>query len=244
MIPKKIHYVWVGPNEKPASVQKILTNWSEHLPDYQIIEWNEHNFRSDNAPIYVQQAIQHKKWAFVSDYIRLWVLYKFGGIYLDTDVKVIKNFDGFLGDGSFIGRESEEELCTAVIGAEPNAEWIKSLLSDYRERTFVKPDGSLDLTPNSKYINQYLVEANNRSESKLNIPKVYSSDYFSPKSFYRFGLNLTQNTTCIHQYDATWKSPKARSLDFVLRLVGQVFGESQVFKLKKYVGVKRSENNR
>ncbi|MFD1441646.1 glycosyltransferase family 32 protein [Lacticaseibacillus hegangensis] len=228
MIPKTIHYVWFGPSEKPAKVQKNIEDWKSKLPDYNFREWNDQTFPIDTAPLYVQQANKERKWAFVSDYIRLWVLDEFGGIYLDTDVRVIKSFDDLLGNESFLGRESESELCTAVIGSEPHVEWIQALLTDYRQRKFVQQNGGLDLTPNSSYIKSFL-ETLGVAEK----PKIFPEEYFSPKSFYHFSTQIHETTYCIHEYNATWKTGQQKAVDFVLRVIGQTLGINTVVRLKK-----------
>ncbi|MEH7419501.1 capsular polysaccharide synthesis protein, partial [Neobacillus drentensis] len=113
VIPKTIHYCWFGEKEKPELVKKCLNSWKETLPDYQIIEWNEKNF-DINANKYVKEAYQSGKFAFVSDYVRVFVLYRFGGIYLDTDVEVFKPFDIFLHHSSFWGFEQENYIATST----------------------------------------------------------------------------------------------------------------------------------
>ena len=113
-IPKKIHFCWLGENEKTDLVKRCIESWRIKLPEYEIIEWNEKNFDFNNSNTYVKQALKRKRWAFVTDYMRLKILYDHGGIYLDTDVEVIKSFDTLLNDNSFIGLESFDTICTAV----------------------------------------------------------------------------------------------------------------------------------
>ena len=108
MIPKTIHYVWFGRNPKPDLAVKCINSWKKYCPDYEIIEWNEDNFNLDEAPLYVRQAYEAKKWAFVSDYVRLWAMTEFGGIYMDTDVEVLKPLDRFLQNEAFSGFEDDE----------------------------------------------------------------------------------------------------------------------------------------
>ena len=130
MIPKIIHYVWVGNNPKPKDIKKCMKTWKKHLKDYKIIEWNESNFDISSHP-FVKKAYEAKKWAYVSDYIRMYAIYNYGGIYLDTDVLVLENFDKFLNNKVFVGFERENYPFTAVFGAEKKNKFIKKLLDYY-----------------------------------------------------------------------------------------------------------------
>lgn len=135
MIPKIIHYVWVGGNPKPKNIQRCLKTWQKHLQDYQIIEWNENNFDIHENQ-YVEQAYKAKKWAFVSDYIRAKAVYELGGIYLDTDVLVLDDLKSLLADRAFVGFENAVNPFTAVFGAEKKHPLIKDMLAYYDERNF------------------------------------------------------------------------------------------------------------
>lgn len=135
MIPKIIHYVWVGGNPKPKNIQRCLKTWQKHLQDYQIIEWNENNFDIHENQ-YVEQAYKAKKWAFVSDYIRAKAVYELGGIYLDTDVLVLDDLKSLLADRAFVGFENAANPFTAVFGAEKKHPLIKDMLAYYDERNF------------------------------------------------------------------------------------------------------------
>ena len=147
MINKQIHYVWMGRGEKSDLIEMCISSWKKYLPDYDVIEWNEDNFDiSSNR--YVWEAYKHKKWAFVSDYVRLYALYEHGGIYLDTDMEVLKPIDIFLSHGAFSGFESARYIFTGIMGAVKNHPWIKELLHYYEDRSFVSENGGLDLEPN------------------------------------------------------------------------------------------------
>ncbi|BDR60163.1 glycosyltransferase family 32 protein [Lactobacillus xylocopicola] len=135
MIPKIIHYVWVGGNPKPKNIQRCMKTWSKHLQDYQIIEWNEQNFNIHENP-YIEQAYQEQKWAFVSDYIRAKAVYEQGGIYLDTDVLVLDDLTSLLADRAFVGFENKANPFTAVFGAEKGHPLVKDMLSYYDNRDF------------------------------------------------------------------------------------------------------------
>lgn len=135
MIPKIIHYVWVGNNPKSKLIQDCIKTWQKKLPDYQIIEWNESNFDMHENR-YIEQAYAAKKWAFVSDYIRARAIYEQGGIYLDTDVRVLAKLDDLLKNQAFIGFENQEFLSAAIFGAEKGHPFIKAILDYYQDRDF------------------------------------------------------------------------------------------------------------
>ncbi len=135
MIPKIIHYVWVGGNPKPKNIKRCMKTWQKHLQDYQIIEWNEDNFDIHENK-YVEQAYKAKKWAFVSDYIRAKAVYEMGGIYLDTDVLVLVNLESLLNNRAFVGFENPANPFTAVFGAEKHHPLLKDMLAYYDDRNF------------------------------------------------------------------------------------------------------------
>lgn len=152
MIPKIIHYVWVGDQPKPDSVIKCIQNWRQYLPDYKIIEWGNDDLRKINNT-YVNEAFHAKKWAFVSDYLRLYALYHHGGLYLDTDIIITHAITPFLIDNDFfMGLEPYKKTqaypMTAVIGASIHHKIILGLLNSYSNSKFFKANGELDLTPN------------------------------------------------------------------------------------------------
>lgn len=130
MIPKKIHYIWFGKGEKNERVKHCIESWKKYLPDYEIIEWNEDNF-DINYNDFTKSAYENKKWAFVSDVARLWVLYNEGGIYMDTDVEVYKPLDEFLNNEGFTGFEDVHYPVTATLGAVKGNPVIKMMLDYY-----------------------------------------------------------------------------------------------------------------
>lgn len=136
MIPKIIHCAWFGGKEKPEVVKKCIKSWKEHMPDYEIKEWNESNF-DVNMFEYSKEAYNNKVWGFVADPIRIWALYNYGGIYLDTDVEVYKSFDDLLDNKFFIGFEQPHYFGNATIGAEKGNELLKEILDEYNKKKFV-----------------------------------------------------------------------------------------------------------
>ncbi len=159
LIPKIIHYVWVGNTEKPQSLIKYIESWKKYCPDYEIVEWDNEKFdKIKNS--YSQQAFENKKWAFVSDYIRLYALYNYGGIYLDTDVEITQNIDRFLVHDFVTGYEKWENLyspVTAFMGAKQGNVIVKDLLNYYQTNDFETKDG-LDLKPNTQRISEYFMK--------------------------------------------------------------------------------------
>lgn len=217
MIPKIVHYCWFGGNKLPHLATKCINSWKKKLPEYTFILWNEDNFDIESSIPYVKDAYNQKKYAFVSDYVRLYALYTYGGIYLDTDVEVLKSFDDLLFNESFIGRESDCFLCTAVIGARPNMKWILELLNLYAERSFIRSDGTLDVTTNVIQITFYWREKSLEMSNKMQIlPEltVYPICYFSPKSWESGKCDLSDNTYSIHYFAGTWHSMHIKMLSF------------------------------
>lgn len=135
MIPKIIHYVWVGKNPKSKLINECIATWHKKLPDYKIVEWNESNFNMHENR-YIEEAYAAKKWAFVSDYIRARVINEQGGIYLDTDVRVLTKLDALLNDRAFIGFENKDYLSAAIFGAEAGHPWMQDIINYYRDLDF------------------------------------------------------------------------------------------------------------
>ena len=218
-IPKIIHYVWMGNNSLTPLAEECLASWKAMMPDWTIMRWDESNFDIAAAPLYVRQAYEARKFAFVSDYVRLWVLEQYGGVYVDTDVKVLKSYEPLLNDTAFIGlEESKVHLPgTCVMGCEPHCQWVKDMLALYDGISFVRPDGSLDLTTNVERLGQRMKsEGMNELKSERDKPwkrvqyikewglKVYTHDYFSPITSTRV-MRKTKNTYSIHYFAESWR---------------------------------------
>ncbi len=146
MIPKVVHYRCFGGSEMPELATRCIESWKRYLPDYEFVLWNEKNFNI-NVNEYVRQAYKTKKYAFVTDYVRLYALYHYGGIYMDTDVEVLRNLDVFLRHRAFTGCEDEDMCVTGIMGAVPYHPWIEKLLKDYNDREFIIGFRRVDLTP-------------------------------------------------------------------------------------------------
>lgn len=193
-----------------SQTAQYIEGWKRLHPDYTIKCWSEENFDLNDAPLYVRQAYESYKYAFVSDYVRLWALYHDGGIYLDTDVEMLKCFDDLLSLPAFIGFEANKSCTveTAVIGSEPGLKWIKDVLAYYDEHVFVKEDGTLDMTANPTIFSRIFESNGLVSNGKMQIYNdelhVFPVDYFAPLSSTRV-LRITDNTYCIHHFAGTWR---------------------------------------
>lgn len=238
-IPKIIHYCWLGGREKPKDVQQYMDGWKEKLKDYEIREWNEETFPFDQIQCsYLKEAMENKKWAFVTDYMRLYILYQYGGIYMDTDMELLKPLDDFLNYDSFIGLESSYTLCTAVIGAKPGQIWLKELLAAYEQRKFISEKGKMDIMPNSQYIFNFLTDKHGLvCEKKLqrlsNGLVILPQEYFSPMNYLTMQTNVTEKTYGIHHYKGTWKSDRERRKDQIQGIITRIIGEKNRKRLKK-----------
>ncbi len=207
MIPKVIHCCWFGGGKKPELVQNCMASWERHLPGYEIVEWNEDNF-DISANEYCRQAHEARKWAFVSDYTRLHVLYHHGGIYMDTDVEVLKSLYPFLGHEAFSGFEQPGYIPAGVIGAQPGNLWVKDHLDCYDRRTFILPNGAMDITTNVCTISALSRELHGLTldESYQVLTHgvhIYPREWFSPPRI-EGKWQITDNTYTIHHFAGSW----------------------------------------
>ena len=223
MIPKKIHYCWFGKGKMPELALKCIESWRVNLPDYELKEWNENSF-DINSNFYVKEAYESRKFAFVTDYVRLYALYTEGGIYMDTDVEVLKNIDSFLDLPAFSGFEDNVHIPTGIMAAEKGSIWAKWQLEYYSDRHFLLPDGTLDLTTNVDIIGGLMEEKGFILKNGLynfqNIITIFPKDYFCPKSHTTGKIELTENTYTIHHFAGSWKSSSDRLKRRIVHLIG------------------------
>ena len=215
MIPKIIHYCWFGGNPKPKLAEKCIKSWKKYCSGYQMIEWNESNFDLQAAPLYVRQAYEAKKWAFVSDYVRLQVVYDHGGIYFDTDVELVKKPDALLAYSAYFGFEDEAHANTGLgFGAERHAPILAEMLADYQEIPFLLPDGSYDLTPcpvrNTEVLLRHGLVLNESLQILEGNVAILPKEYLCPLDYYTGALSKTRHTVSIHRFAASWYSQKDR----------------------------------
>lgn len=243
MIPKIIHYCWFGGNPLPELAQRCIASWKKYLPEYDLREWNEQNF-DINSNTYVREAYEARKFAFVTDYVRLYALYQEGGIYMDTDVEVLKPLDKFLFHSAFSGFEDDVSIPTGIMASEKGGKWVWENLAYYHERHFLKSDGTFDLTTNgdtlTDYMLKYDLKRNNTYQDFPGLITFYPKDYFCPKSHKDGKLYLTENTYTIHHFAASWHGNKEKLYETVKWLLGENAAKfcSTVYKRIKYnVGV-------
>lgn len=223
MIPKKIHYCWFGRGKMPELALKCIASWKKYLPEYEIKEWNEDNFDLDLYP-YAREAYDNRKFAFVTDVVRLYALYHEGGIYMDTDVEVLKPLDEFLHLPAFSGFEDEVHIPTGIMASEKKGKWVNWQLESYSGRHFVKEDGSFDLTTNVVTIGNLMeekgFEMNNQLQDFQGIITIYPKDYFCPKSNNDGKIYLTKNSCTIHHFAGSWIPTNQRTAEKLRKILG------------------------
>ena len=193
MIPKIIHFCWLSTDEYPKLIKKCIESWKVKLPDYEFILWVTNRFNVETT-IWTQQAYKSKKYAFVSDYIRLLAVYKYGGIYLDTDVEVLKNFDDLLNLPYFIGSQYDSLIEAAVFGAKKNSDWVLDCINYYDNRRFIKQDGDFDMLV-LPIIMQSQIERNKKIiQLKFNEVKNISNLVENKNSFFLYPVSYTHLT--------------------------------------------------
>lgn len=220
-IPKKIHYVWVGKQPKSKDIKKCMKTWSKYLGDYEIIEWNENNFDIQSNK-FVKQAYENKKWAYVSDYIRAYAIYNYGGIYLDTDVLVLESLDKFLKNKAFVGFENDIYPFTAVFGAEKGHPFVKDMLDYYNDKNFEFDVNNQLANVNTKTVSDILIKKyncvpNNKFQILDNAITVYPDSIL---------CNPSKSSSTIHVFTGTWMEgakPISKSIVkfFKLRITSQ-----------------------
>ena len=205
-IPKKIHYCWFGNGEMPEQFKKNIESWQKYCPDYEIIRWDESNY-DYKKNLYMKQAYEAKKWGFVPDYARLDIINTYGGIYLDTDVELLKPLDDLLSYQLFCGFESATYVAFGLgFGAKSNHPILQEMMQVYDEIKFLGDDGNLNLLASPTYqtnvLKKHGLVQNGESQMHDNY-MVFSSEFFAPINAYGVGVP-THNSYSIHQYAATW----------------------------------------
>ncbi len=225
MIPKIIHYCWFGGKPLPKEAQKCINSWKKYLPDYEIIEWNESNFNIDLNP-YTRMCYDDKKYAFLSDYVRLYVVEKYGGLYFDTDVEVIKSFDDLLTFDAFFGFEDDYYVASGLgFGSKKNGVLIDYMLGEYYD--LIKGENGTVSCPklNTQAAEKFGFTCNGKLQEIHNcllLPK----EYFNPFNNNTGVLNKTKNTYSIHWYSMSWISPIRRLRSKITRPLHRLFGET------------------
>lgn len=209
MIPKIIHYCWFGGNPLPDDTLHYMETWRKFCPGYEIKRWDETNFNIDSYP-YAREAYDAGKYAFVSDVARLHALATDGGIYLDTDVELVKPFDEFLHHTAFTGFETDRYLTSGVIGGERGCRYAVENLNAYNKRRFIRPDGSQDTTANTVVLTDYMLPRGLRLDDSFQdfpgLVAIYPRNWFCPKKSEIFGFKyLPEETHAIHYFVGSWQ---------------------------------------
>ena len=230
MIPKIIHYCWFGRNEKPDAAKKCIASWTVHCPDYEIREWNESNVDLASCPQYIRDAYDAKKYAYVTDYVRLKVLFDHGGFYMDTDVELLKSLDRFLEDTGVIGFENDAFVNSGqMLAAEASHPILTEMMGYYACITFYREDGNMYLL-GCPHVNTDVLAKHglvkNGQEQIIAAFHVYPADWFNPLDSATGELNKTENTVSVHWYSMSWipkwKRIRVKILRRVRRMLRQL----------------------
>lgn len=216
MIPKIVHYCWLSGDPIPEKLKICMDSWKKKLPDYEFMLWDLKRF-DINQTLWTKQAFETKKYAFAADYIRLFAVYNYGGIYMDMDVEVIKSFNDLLHRDYIIGYETTTGIEAGIFGAAPHAEWVKSCLKHYEGKSFINSDGSFNTTPLPKIMFNILSKNGYINE----ILKPFTPDYLTAKSYETGIIKTTSNTYTIHHFAASWHGKKEK----IYKIFRKCFGE-------------------
>lgn len=247
-IPKVIHYCWFGGNPLPELAEKCIASWKKYCPDYEIIEWNETNF-DVNSCEYIREAYDAKKWAFVSDYARYKILYEQGGIYLDTDVELLKPLDDVVNSGNYMGCENytREKMCVNPgLGCATVAghSFYSEIIADYEKSHFKNQDGTLNLYTvverTTDFLKKYGLKASLEKQNVCDIT-IYPAEYFSPGSALDGKLRITERTYSIHHAVASWCKKSAIYYSAFLKVIYRCLGERGFRLLRKLFGKRTSK---
>ncbi len=232
MIPHIIHCVWLGGKQMPSEFCGYLSGWKELLPDWELRVWNETNFDFSNC-LYAQQAYECKKYGFVSDYIRVCVLERYGGVYLDTDVELLRAFpQELLEKQLFIGFENDAHVETAVFGCVPSHPLVRTLRSMYERIPFLRKKGP-DLTPNPIYFTYFLRRDYGLllRESMQELPaagssvSVFPCEFFAPLNFNTKKDSRTARSVAVHHFANSWSPPGVKSCQRAVNALRKLFGK-------------------
>lgn len=254
MIPKIIHYCWLSEDKFPENIQKYIDSWKENLPDYEFVLWDTKRFNLEDS-IWVKEAFQSKKYAFAADYIRLYAVYHFGGIYMDTDVEVVKSFNELLHLPYFVGSEGNEIIEAGVFGAEKGIWWLKPCLEYYTDRKFIKSDGTFDTLTLPRIMMKQIGIDNtikqkppslifNSDFSKIkNEVLMFPPDFFCAKNHGTGIVEKTENTFSIHHFAMSWMPKNVAFLPNIKRKMIKIVGPKPIlwvistFKLREIRGL-------
>lgn len=245
MIPKIIHYCWFSGEPFDEKTKKCIETWKKTCPDYEIRECNALNFDM-GINDFVKEAYEAKKWAFVADFARLYLLYHYGGVYMDGDVELVKNIDIFLKRPAFIGQERKGWVSAGIIGAEAGNDFIKTCLDYYKGKHFLREDGTFNQITNVQIITHNLFESyglllNGKKQRLGNLLYIYPVDYFSPKDSITGEIHATDNTYAIHHFNNAWKDKTKAENGKGMNWLTKVLGPSAALFLSELKPEKREK---
>lgn len=243
-IPKVIHYCWFGGNPLPELVRNCIRSWEKFCPDFEIVEWNESNF-DIHCNRFVWEAYHAKKWAFVADYVRLYAIYHRGGIYLDSDVELLRSIDQFLFDECFAGFETKDSPAAVVIGSGKGHPLIKEFMGYYETRAFIRSDGTYDMKPNTRIFTELMVshglELNGKQQEVAGCV-FYPEIVFCPNNIRRIFYRYSPNSYAVHHILGSWgvtptykRKFHKRVLMYLVRVARDTIGTERTGMLIKYV---------
>lgn len=235
MIPKIIHLCWLSGDEYPPMIQDCLLSWKKHLPDYEVWLWDTNRFNV-NSTLWTRQAFEAKKYAFVADYIRLYALYNYGGIYLDSDVIVYKSFNDLLNLPYFIGQDYTGSIEPAIIGTEKGVSWIGDILKHYENRPFILPNGKMDMTPLpvicfNRLFDTFSFNSIHQLENYVWDGKtinLFDKDFFNSRN--SIGSRKTNKSYCSHNYAGAW-TPSKVGLKSRLKRILPMWGLKMIYDI-------------
>ena len=230
MIPKIIHYCWFGHGEKPELAKRCIASWKKFCPEFEIREWNEDNCDYLAMP-FMAEAYAAKKYAFVSDVMRLIVLEQYGGVYFDTDVEVVRDISPLLNDEGFIGFENNRFVNSGqVMAAVPHQPIVQAMIEEYKKLHFTNADGSLNAV-GCPHLNTDVMErfglARNGQEQLVAGIHVYPVDWFNPLDSVTGKLTKTENTYSIHWYSMSWLPKRTQIRAKLGRIVRRIMGKGK-----------------
>jgi len=221
LIPKKLHYMWLGRNPIPNLLKKCMESWHRFCPDYEIIEWNENNYDIEKHP-YMKQAYEAGAYGFVPDYARLDILYSEGGIYLDTDVEIKRNIDALLCQEAFCGVEKWQLInFGGMSGAVPGHLMVKRFLDAREDVVFIEKDGNQNRRTCGFYDTKVALESGYKINGKVQSVEgmtIYPCDYFQPYDYMSGDVNETINTYSVHWFNGGWLDDKMKKINEESRL--------------------------
>lgn len=237
-IPKIIHYGWFGGKKKSKLIRRCMATWKKNFPDYEIREWNEQNFDLGKHP-FAKEAYDAGKFAFVSDYVRVYVIYHLGGVYFDTDIEVRKNFSSELeGASSVFAFELQDTIMTGFFASEKKNPFLKQLLDYYDTISFYDDKGDMRITPNpvifAEIAKKFGVVFNGKYQELSNGMRIYPNEVFGGYNVYDMVYTITDKTLLVHHCTGTWRTIGESMIMMMKKGFRKIFGTNIYRKLRNF----------